>query len=187
MSAGGLFWLMICGFVVTMLSAIAAWVVKSISWHELEEYCKLKKQPELFGHIFDLREQMQLGSEILQNISTAVMAFGAIGWLLQSRQFVELTGQETLVIIGLLAFGLVFASSWVPWAVARTGSVEFLFQTWRGWWIVSAYFYSADCSWSTSSFWRSRWIGCLTRTWWWLYFSMAGCSICHWLFSRKKY
>lgn len=133
-----LFWLMIAGWLITMFSAIAAWVIKEIAWHELEDYCKLKKQPELFGRIVDQREQMQLGAEILQNLSTAAMAYGAIGWLLGTRSFDELTVGESTSTIALLAFGLVFASSWIPWAVAHIASVEFLYRTWRWWWVVSA-------------------------------------------------
>ncbi len=133
-----LFWMIIGGFVATTLAAIATWVLKEISWHELEEYCKLKKQPELFGRIFDLREQMLLGAEILQSVSMAVLATSIAGWLLETRRVDQLSGAELVSIVVLVAFALIFASCWIPWAVARIGSEEFLFKTWRWWWVVSA-------------------------------------------------
>ncbi len=132
-----LFWLMLSGFMVATLSAIAAWVLREIAWHELEEYCKLKKRPKLFGRIFDLREQMLLGAEILQNISMAVLATSMTGWLLESRSVPDLSAWDLTSIVILVAFGLIFSGSWIPWAVARIGSVQFLFQTWRWWWVVS--------------------------------------------------
>ena len=69
-----IFWCMIGGVFLTTFSAIASLVLNEIAWHELEEYCKQKKQGELFGRIFDLREQLALGAGILQMIATAITA-----------------------------------------------------------------------------------------------------------------
>jgi CBS domain containing-hemolysin-like protein len=133
-----LFWTIVAGFIATTLSAIAAWVLKEVSWHEMEEYCKMKKRPELFGRIFDLREQMLLGVEILQSVAMAVLATSIAGWLLEARRVDQLSGPELASIIVLVSFALIFAGCWIPWAVARIGAEGFLFRTWRWWWIVSA-------------------------------------------------
>lgn len=133
-----LFWCMIGGFALTTFSAIATLVLNEIAWHELEEYCKQKKQPELFGRIFDLRDQLALGAGIFQMIVTALTAVAMTGWLLDSRSVGDLSGRDLVSIFGLVAFCLVFSGSWIPWAVARIGSVPFLFRTWRWWWVVSA-------------------------------------------------
>jgi CBS domain containing-hemolysin-like protein len=132
-----LFWSMIGGLALTAFSAIATLVLNEIAWHELEEYCKQKKQNERFGRIFDLRDPLALGAGIFQMIATAVTAVSMTGWLLESRIISDLTGWEIGSIIGLVAFSLVFTGSWIPWAVARIGSVQFLYSTWRWWWIVS--------------------------------------------------
>ena len=132
-----LFWSMIGGLALTAFSAIATLVLNEIAWHELEEYCKQKKQNERFGRIFDLRDPLALGAGIFQMIATAVTAVSMTGWLLESRIISDLTGWEIGSIIGLVAFSLVFTGSWIPWAVARIGSVQFLYRTWRWWWIVS--------------------------------------------------
>ena len=133
-----LFWCMLSGFAVTTVSAIASVVLNEIAWHELEEYCKLKKQTDLFGRIFDLRDQLALGAGILQMIATALAVVCMAGWLLDSRNVSELGGWDMVSIVGLAAFCLVVTGSWIPWGVARIGSVQFLFRTWRGWWIVSS-------------------------------------------------
>jgi CBS domain containing-hemolysin-like protein len=133
-----LFWCMIGGFVVTAFSAIATLVLNEIAWHELEEYCKQKKQPEIFGRIFELRDQLALGAGILQMVATAVATVAMAGWLLESRSVAEISGWDGWGIFGLVAFCMVFVGSWIPWAVARIGSVPFLFGTWRWWWIVSS-------------------------------------------------
>ncbi|MFK7769276.1 MAG: hemolysin family protein [Mariniblastus sp.] len=133
-----LFWSMLGGFAVTTVAAIASVVLNEVAWHELEEYCKQKKQPELFSRIFDLRDQLALGAGILQMIATAVAAVCMAGWLLDTRKISELKVVDVISIVGLTAFCLVFTGSWIPWAVARIGSVRFLFRTWRGWWVVSS-------------------------------------------------
>jgi CBS domain containing-hemolysin-like protein len=56
---------------------------------------------------------------------------------MESRNFGDLSTRSFSSIIVLVAFGLIFSSSWIPWAIARVASVEFLFRTWRWWWIIS--------------------------------------------------
>ncbi len=133
-----LFWCMLGGWAVTTVAAIASVVLNEIAWHELEEYCKQKKQPDLFGRIFELRDQLALGAGILQMIASAIAAVCMAGWLLESRRITDLSFADGISIIALPAFCLVVTGSWIPWAVARIGSVPFLFRTWRGWWVVSA-------------------------------------------------
>jgi CBS domain containing-hemolysin-like protein len=133
-----LFGLIIGGLVMATFSAITAWIIYEIAWHELEEYCKLKKRPELFGRIFELREPMLLGAGILQNISMAIFATSLTCWLLERRRVDELTLYDLTSVIVLVAFFMIFSGSWIPWAVARIGSVQFLYRTWRWWWIISA-------------------------------------------------
>ncbi|MDG1510373.1 MAG: hemolysin family protein [Mariniblastus sp.] len=133
-----LFWCLICSGVITTYAAIASFVLNEIAWHELEEYCKQKKQPKLFGVIFDFREQMTLGAGILQMIATAVFAVTLAATWIGPRQVTELSATQLTSIIGLVCFSLVFCGSWIPWAVGRVGAVPFLFRTWRWWWMVSA-------------------------------------------------
>jgi len=133
-----LFWCMIIGYVLTTLSATASVVLNEIQWHELEEYCKQKKQSNLFGRIFDLRDQLDLGTGIFQAAATALAVVSMISWLNTRRPIEQLDGWGVAWMISLVGFCLVFSVSWIPWAVARIGSVSFLYRTWRWWWVVSA-------------------------------------------------
>ena len=133
-----LFWSMVGGLFLAPFSAIAAVVLHEIAWHELEEYCKIKKQSKLFGRIFDMRDQFALGAGILQMVAIAVAAVGMTGWLLESRSPLELSVWEVASIVGFVGFILVICGSWLPWAIARIASVQFLFRTWRFWFVGSA-------------------------------------------------
>ena len=53
------------------------------------------------------------------------------------RAFKELGWTDLLPIFALVAFSLIVCSSWIPWAIDRIGSHQFLFHTWRWWWIAS--------------------------------------------------
>ena len=132
-----LFWCMIIGYLLTAFSATASLVLNEVQWHELEEYCKQKKS-NLFGSIFDLRDQLALGAGIFQAAVTAVAVVSMTGWLIGVQPPIQISGSGVMSIIALVAFCLVFSISWIPWAVARIGAVPFLFRTWRFWWVVSA-------------------------------------------------
>ena len=136
--ASFLFWSMIIGYLLTTLSATASVVLNEIQWHELEEYCKQKKQSELFGRIFDLRDQLDLGAGIFQAAATALAVVSMVCWLNVRNPISELDGWGIAWVVGLVGFCLVFSVSWIAWAVARIGAVKFLFRTWRWWWVVSA-------------------------------------------------
>lgn len=135
---GVLLSLAIIGLALATLAATASVTLNEIGWHDLEEYCKRKNQPELFGRIFDLREQLTLGANILQMIATAIGTVTMTGWLLEGRAISELSRNEFLSITTLIALCLVVTGSWIPWAWSRIGAVGFLFRTWRWWWVVSA-------------------------------------------------
>lgn len=132
-----LFWFAVAGFLITTIAATAELVLNEIAWHELEEYCKLRRQPNRFGRIFELRDSMLLGCGILHMVATAVMAVSMVCWFLAGRDPLTLTGWDYSTLFLVLGFALVFSGSWIPWAVARVGSVPFLYHTWRMWWVVS--------------------------------------------------
>jgi len=136
--ASAFFWPMILGYLLTTFCATATVVLNEIQWHELEEFCKLKKQPKLFGRIFDLRDQLALGAGILQAIATAIAVVSTTGWLIGPRSATEMNSLNVVSIMALVAFCLVFSISWIPLAVTRIAAVQFLYQTWRWWWVVSA-------------------------------------------------
>ena len=133
-----LFWTALVGFGLTTITATAAYILQECSWHELEEYCHQQRKPERFGKIFDAREEMHLGTVILQMFATGIAMCAAMGWLLNDRSVSELEVGNLLSITGLVIFALIVTCSWIPWAIARIGSNQFLFHTWRWWWGASA-------------------------------------------------
>lgn len=135
--SGLFFWLTIGGFALTTFAAIAALVLNEIPWHELEEYCKNRRQPQRFSWILKRRDSMLLGSGILQLVATAVMSVGIVCWFLAGRDPAALGRWGYVRILMMLGFSLVFSGSWIPWAVTRIASVPFLFHTYRFWWGVS--------------------------------------------------
>ena len=134
------FWIMVIGFALATFSAIAFHVVKEMPWHEMEDYCQLRSQKsktDLFGTIFDLREEMELGAGVLQMASLAVAVLSTVIWISSPTGTAELPLVRVLTIAGLVAFALVVTQVWVPRAAAKIAAPAFLYRTWRWWKIVS--------------------------------------------------
>ncbi|MEM7783668.1 MAG: hemolysin family protein [Planctomycetota bacterium] len=132
-----LFWLMLAGLAAMTICAIATHVLNEMQWHELEEYCRQKKMPDLFGKIFEDRDRFTLGAGILQMVFAAVAVCSMSMWFYHSTNIEKVPLISLLSFMGLAAFSLVFLGSWVPWAVARSLAVPFMFRTWKWWWMVS--------------------------------------------------
>lgn len=140
---GLFFWMMVIGFALATFSAIAFHVTKEMPWHEMEAYCQLRSQKrkrDLFGIIFDLREEMELGAGVLQMVSVAFAVLSTAAWLSSSvgtDAAVVLPLSSQLTYIGLIAFVLVVTQIWIPRAVAEYAAPAFLYRTWRWWKVVS--------------------------------------------------
>ena len=122
------------GWAVTAMSAIAHQVVHLVSWHELEEYCQ-QKRSDRFGEIFDLRERISLGTLLLFMVAAGIAVSCTCYFLFISNN--ELTATSFWSSVALVCFGLVFLGSLVPWGVSQVSAHQFLFYTWRVWWVVS--------------------------------------------------
>ncbi|MEL7496047.1 MAG: hemolysin family protein [Planctomycetota bacterium] len=132
-----MFWTAFAGFLVTTIAATAELVLNEIAWHELEEYSKQRKQPSRFGRIFERRDSMLLGCGILHMVATAIMAIAMVSWCFAGHDPASLGLKDYGSAFLVLGFALVLSGSWIPWAVARVGSVPFLFHSWRLWWVAS--------------------------------------------------
>ena len=134
------FWMMVIGFAVATFSAIAFHVIKEMPWHEMEDYCQLRSQKskkDLFGVIFDLREEMELGAGVLQMVTLAIAVASTVAWVSIPTGLQELSASHLLTTAGLIAFALVVTQVWVPRAAARIAAPAFLYRTWRWWKVVS--------------------------------------------------
>ena len=131
------FWILGVSLVVMTLAAIAHQVIHEIAWHDLEDYCKLRRRPHVFSRIIDLREEMSLGTLMLQMLATALALSQVIYLLLGDRAPTALDGTAIVSITAIAGFLLLVANSWIPWAISRTYGEVFLFHTWRVWWLVA--------------------------------------------------
>ena len=123
------------GWFLTMLSGIAHQVIREVSWHELEEYCQQKRSDQ-FGTIFDLRERISLGTLLLLMVSCGV-AISCTSYLTLFERTDELSATGFWSSIALICMSAIMTGSLVPWAVSQVSAKEFLFLTWRLWWVVS--------------------------------------------------
>ena len=121
------------GWMLTILSATAHQVIHEVSWHELEEYCQQKRE-DIFGRIFDLRERIALGTLLLFMVSVGIAVTGSCYLFFADA---NLTFAKFWSSMALICFGLVFCGSLIPWAVSQVSAHQFLFHTWRFWWVVS--------------------------------------------------
>ena len=121
------------GWMLTVLAAIGHQVIREVSWHELEEYCQ-RKHVDFFGQIFDLRESISLGTLLLFMVSTGVAVTCSCYLLFAGA---ELTFLRFWSSVATVCFGLLLCGSLIPWAVSQVSAHQFLFHTWRFWWVVS--------------------------------------------------
>ncbi len=136
-----IFWfscMTIAGFALSAFAATAVIALNEVAWHDLEEYCKQRNRPLLFGKIFDQREQLSLGANIFHMLMAAVGAVGLIGLLTGNRDLIEMNLSASIGLMTLVALSFVVTGSWIPWAIATLGSTHFLARTWRCWWVVSS-------------------------------------------------
>ena len=130
-------WLMMFSLFFGTLSAIACRVLKEIAWHELEEYCSQKQQPLIFSRIFDSRDPMEVGAGVLQMICLATFVCSMVGWLYGDRMLDNVSALRFTLSALVIGFVLVVTQSWIPWAVSKIASPQFLFRTYQWWRLVA--------------------------------------------------
>ena len=136
MNTWSLFWLSLGGAGVALLSAMAAKVLDELSWHELQEYCRLHKQSERFDDIHDRADAIVVTTESLQLLGTLVALLAAGGWLLGSHSDPAApspTIGRWLLVLGGAALVFLILTVWIPREVARRWGPPYLVHTWRIW------------------------------------------------------
>jgi CBS domain containing-hemolysin-like protein len=125
------------GFVGSVLCATAGRVIGEIAWHELEERCQRERAIDLFSEIYESREPMLVGADVFQQLFNMLLACIPVFWWLSIRSVSNINGSQLISLFLLIGLALILANSWIPWAVARTTPVGYLFRTWR-WWKLAA-------------------------------------------------
>lgn len=70
MPPGSLIWIALGSGLLAFVTATANKVLSELSWHELGEYCRLRKLPGRFDEIHDRADSVRLTTETLQVIGT---------------------------------------------------------------------------------------------------------------------
>jgi CBS domain containing-hemolysin-like protein len=127
----------IVALAVTAFASIGTMVLNEIAWHELEEHCKNLKRPERFGEIFEIRDEMEVGCGFLELIASVIMATSLFFYLWSYRHESTPTLFDFATLAMVLGISLLLANQWIPWAVTKLSAPQFLYRTWRFWWLVS--------------------------------------------------
>jgi CBS domain containing-hemolysin-like protein len=135
MTASGLLWLSVIGWLVTLLAASGARVLDDFSRHELKEYCRRRGQLDFFSRILARHESLALAAETLLSIGLLMVAV-SVGSSLRDRGLLA-DGSSLIVPCLLACLALLAAMVWIPRAVVRFWSAPVLYHSWQIWRVVS--------------------------------------------------
>jgi len=127
-------WLVLAGVAMTLcgLTATAVKVLQKFSRRELELYCRKRKRLDLFGEILDNDEQVMIGTESLQVVTTVALILAGALWFCRTLTNFDQIGPFQFVAgVAAGALVVVAVTVWIPWAVVRLWSAPFLFYAWR--------------------------------------------------------
>lgn len=131
MTAAVLLTVALVSLLIAGASAVGSLVLHEFPAHELEELCRRRRREELFGEILDRHDEVALGVQSLQAVSTVVFLFSGLWWITNSAGE---DGQKDWLHFGVYAGAgslmLLAATVWLPWALARYWSATLLFRTW---------------------------------------------------------
>ena len=131
MTAAVLLAVAVVSLLIAGASAVGSLVLHEFPAHELEELCRRRHPDELFGEILDRHDDVALGVQSLQAVSTVVFLLAGLWWLADSLGD---SGQRDWLRFGAYTGGgslmLLAATVWLPWALARYWAATLLFRTW---------------------------------------------------------
>ena len=129
MTAWSLIW--IAAILGAFITATATKVLTELSWHELQEYCRLRKLNDLFDEIHDHDDSVAATTEALQIICTitTVLATAALAPLINE----QISWFASALIVGGLWLVLLAVLLWIPREIAERWGPPFLIHTWRFW------------------------------------------------------
>ena len=129
MTAWSLIW--IAATLGAFVTATATKVLTELSWHELQEYCRLRKLTDLFDEIHDQADSVALSTEALQIIGVMATVWSTAALTpLMNEQTSWLT---STLIVGGLWLVLLAAVLWIPREIAERWGPPFLIYTWIFW------------------------------------------------------
>jgi len=141
-SSGSLFWLALGGWLFAGITATGAKVLRDFSRHELEEYCRRRRNLPRMDAILDSYDEVSVAAETLQVVGVAVAVAAGFGLLQAGFSGGEAGGVDATNFGGFVAGAalgillLLAVTVWLPWAVVQFASATFLYHTWPAWRLV---------------------------------------------------
>lgn len=134
------FWMALGGWVLAGLTATGAKVLRDFPRHELEKYCRRRRNPQRMDAVLDNYEEVSVAVETLQVVGMAITVVAGFSWLEARFHNNVLAGaasfNEMLGGIGVGIVLLLAATVWLPWAIVQFASASFLYHTWPAWRLV---------------------------------------------------
>ena len=131
MTDGSLIWIGLLSTLGAFVTATATKVVGELSWHELEEYCRLRKMPDRFDEIHGRADSVASTTETLQ-ILFSIAALLAWSVLLLG-DYAERSWPQNLAIFTTLCLVCLATVLWIPREIARWWAPPFLVRSWWLW------------------------------------------------------
>ncbi len=123
------------GTFIASVAAMASKVLDEMSWHELQDYCRLHRMEPRFDEIHEHADDVLGTTESLQLLGTLVALIAIAGWLFQFSTDASgpfSSGQAWIVMI-VVALTFLTLTIWIPQEVADRWGPPYLVSTWRIW------------------------------------------------------
>lgn len=125
-------WAFITGWIgllaLTCLAATAGNSLREFSRSHLEETCRARGRPELFGVILSGREPVQLAVAIIHAIAVAAVTAWWVAWWIDER--ISGSAWSWVGVVSSLVAALLLVDVLIPWSVAHVGGEAFLVRCW---------------------------------------------------------
>lgn len=131
MTDGSLIWIGLLSTLAAFVTATATKVVGELSWHELEEYCRLRKMPDRFDEIHGRADSVASTTETLQILFSIGALLAWTGLLL--GDYAERSWPQNLAIFTTLYLVCLATVLWIPREIARWWAPPFLVRSWWLW------------------------------------------------------
>ncbi|RMF37885.1 MAG: HlyC/CorC family transporter [Planctomycetota bacterium] len=134
-------WIMVAGWILTLVGGLGIHVLDNFNGRRLEAYCRMRRKLDRFGRILDGYEDAAIAAQYLLLCGLVISSLAAGGWFTLST-FTPDAGQPQGVHIDYWRLSslfagwlllLILAGLWLPRIVVFYSSSLFLYYTWPLW------------------------------------------------------
>ena len=127
------------GGVALVLAFLAAWgrrALQQFSRRELETICRRHENPQRFREILAHDDQVALGVESLQAITTVAWILLGVDWATGPGRAEQVSWGTAAGVFAAVVFTFLAVELWLPRTLARLGAAWFVFHFWNLLWLV---------------------------------------------------